>query len=294
VVGAGPAGMTAALVLAQRGHYVSLFDRKKELGGQLNIAVKIPGKTEFYETLRYYRVMLAKHGVKLRLGESFELELLDSGDYDEVILATGVKPRRLNLEGGSGPKVLSYLDLLEKEKPVGNKVAIIGAGGIGIDVAHYLTAKPSFGSEVPEYINRYQLLDSQQAMDLGNPPRREVTVFQRSSEKIGKRLGKTTGWAHLQSLRSHDVKFYNGAEYLRIDDKGLHVKVSTKKGYDPQEYIFEVDQVIVAAGQDPLLELEIPLKQKGFPVHVIGGARETGGLDAKVAISEGAELGAKL
>ena len=173
-------------------------------------------------------------------------------------------------------------------------MAIIGAGGIGIDVAHYLTAKPSFGNEVPEYINQHQILNSQQALDLGNPPRREVTVFQRSSDKIGKRLGKTTGWAHLQSLRSHDVKLYNGAEYLRIDDKGLHVKVSTKKGEDPQEHVFEVDQVIVAAGQEPLSELEISLKQKGLPIHVIGGARETGGLDAKVAISEGAEIGAKL
>jgi 2,4-dienoyl-CoA reductase (NADPH2) len=294
VVGAGPAGMTAALVLAQRGHRVSLFDRKKELGGQLNIAVKIPGKTEFHETLRYYRVMLAKHDVELRLGEPFAPDFLEARDFDEVILATGVKPRGLELEGANGPKVLSYLDVLEHEKPVGQKVAIIGAGGIGIDVAHYLTAKPSFGSDVPEYINQHRILEPQQAMELGHPPKREITVFQRSSDKIGKRLGKTTGWAHLQSLRSHDVKLYNGAEYLRIDEKGLHVKVSIKKGEDPQERVFEVDQVIVASGQEPLGEMEIPLKQKGVPVHVIGGARETSGLDAKVAIAEGAELAARL
>ena len=294
VVGAGPAGMTAALVLAQRGHRVSLFDRKKELGGQLNIAVKIPGKTEFHETLRYYRVMLAKHDVELRLGEPFAPDFLEARDFDEVILATGVKPRGLELEGANGPKVLSYLDVLELQKPVGQKVAIIGAGGIGIDVAHYLTAKPSFGSDVPEYINQHRILEPQQAMELGHPPKREITVFQRSSDKIGKRLGKTTGWAHLQSLRSHDVKLYNGAEYLRIDEKGLHVKVSIKKGEDPQERVFEVDQVIVASGQEPLGEMEIPLKQKGVPVHVIGGARETSGLDAKVAIAEGAELAARL
>ena len=294
VVGAGPAGMTAALVLAQRGHRVTLFDSKKELGGQLNLAVKIPGKSEFHETLRYYRVMLAKHGVTLRLGETFDSSNLENGGFDEVILATGVKPRGLNLEGSKHPKVLSYLDVLEHEKPVGEKVAIIGAGGIGIDVAHYLTTKSSIGDDVSGYMNQYQILEPREALEVGQPLKRKITVFQRSSDKIGKRLGKTTGWAHLQSLRSHEVKLYNGAEYLKIDDKGLHVKVSLEKGEAPQDQLFEVDQIIIAAGQEPFEDLGSRFNGKGMPIHVIGGARETSGLDAKVAIREGAELAARL
>ena len=238
--------------------------------------------------------MLAKHGVTLRLGETFDSISLENGGFDEVILATGVKPRGLNLEGSKHPKVLSYLDVLEHEKPVGEKVAIIGAGGIGIDVAHYLTTKSSIGDDVSGYMNQYQILEPREALEIGQPLKRKITVFQRSSDKIGKRLGKTTGWAHLQSLRSHEVKLYNGAEYLRIDDKGLHVKVSLEKGEAPQDQLFEVDQVIIAAGQEPFEDLSSRFNGKGMPIHVIGGARETSGLDAKVAIREGAELAARL
>ena len=175
--------MTAALVLAQRGHRVTLFDSKKELGGQLNLAVKIPGKSEFHETLRYYRVMLAKHGVTLKLGKTFDSSNLENGGFDEVILATGVKPRGLNLEGSKHPKVLSYLDVLEHERPVGEKVAIIGAGGIGIDVAHYLTTKSSIGDDVSGYMNQYQILEPREALEVGQPLKRKITVFQRSSDK---------------------------------------------------------------------------------------------------------------
>ena len=173
-------------------------------------------------------------------------------------------------------------------------MAIIGAGGIGIDVAHYLTTKSSIGDDVSGFMNQYQILEPREALEVGQPLKRKITVFQRSSDKIGKRLGKTTGWAHLQSLRSHEVKLYNGAEYLRIDDKGLHVKVSLEKGEAPQDQLFEVDQIIIAAGQEPFEDLSSRFNGKGMPIHVIGGARETSGLDAKVAIREGAELAARL
>ncbi len=294
VIGAGPAGMTAAYISAMRGHRVTLFDQRPELGGQINLAVKIPGKQEFFETLRFYRVMLEKYGVELKLRQTVDVETLNSGTFDLVVLATGVKPRELELDGIDHPKVLSYLDVLDKERVVGQKVAVIGAGGIGIDVAHYLTAQSPFSSEVPEYFQGYGILDSEKALALRKPKKREVTVLQRSADKIGKRLGKTTGWAHIQTLKSHGVQLLPGATYLKIDDSGLHVKVSLKKGEEPKDIVFEVDNVIVAAGQEPRRELETSLRKAGFEVNVIGGAKAALGLDAKTAISDGAELAAKL
>ena len=294
VIGAGPAGMTAAYISAMRGHKVTLFDQRVKLGGQINYAVKIPGKQEFYEVLRFYRVMLEKYGVELKLGQAVYQETLAAGNYDAVVLATGVQPRELELEGADHAKVLSYLDVLDGECPVGNKVAVIGAGGIGIDVAHYLTAKTPFSGEVPEYLQGYGILDSEKAMALRKPKKREVTVLQRSADKIGKRLGKTTGWAHIQTLKSHGVEFLSGATYLKIDDAGLHVKVALKKGEEAQEIVMDVDNVIVAAGQEPRLDLEASLREAGFEVHIIGGAKVALGLDAKIAINDGAELAAKL
>ena len=294
VIGAGPAGMTAAYISAMRGHRVTLFDRRPELGGQINLAVKIPGKQEFFETLRFYQVMLEKYGVELKLGQTVDAETLNSGTFDLVVLATGVKPRELELDGIDHPKVLSYLDVLDKERVVGQKVAVIGAGGIGIDVAHYLTAQTPFSGEVPEYLQGYGILDSEKALALRKPKKREVTVLQRSADKIGKRLGKTTGWAHIQTLKSHGVQLLPGATYLKIDDSGLHVQVALKKGEEPKDIVFEVDNVIVAAGQEPRRELETSLRKAGFEVHVIGGAKAALGLDAKTAISDGAELAAKL
>ena len=294
VIGAGPAGMTAAYISAMRGHRVTLFDRRSELGGQINLAVKIPGKQEFFETLRFYRVMLEKYGVELKLGQTVDAETLNSGTFNLVVLATGVKPRELELDGIDHPKVLSYLDVLDKERVVGQKVAVIGAGGIGIDVAHYLTSQTPFSGEVPEYLQGYGILDSEKALALRKPKKREVTVLQRSADKIGKRLGKTTGWAHIQTLKSHGVQLLPGATYLKIDDSGLHVQVALKKGEEPKDIVFEVDNVIVAAGQEPRRELETSLRKAGFEVHVIGGAKAALGLDAKTAISDGAELAAKL
>jgi 2,4-dienoyl-CoA reductase (NADPH2) len=271
-----------------------LFDQRSKLGGQINYAVKIPGKQEFYEVLRYNRVMLEKYGVELKLGEAVNHETLAEGNFDSVVLATGVRPRELELEGADHAKVLSYLDVLDGECVVGQKVAVIGAGGIGIDVAHYLTAQTPFSGEIPEYLQVYGILDSEKAMALLKPKKREVTVLQRSSDKIGKRLGKTTGWAHIQTLKSHGVQLLSGATYLKIDDAGLHVKVALKKGEEPQEIVMDVDNVIVAAGQEPRLELEASLRKAGMEVHVIGGAKVSLGLDAKTAIKDGAELAANL
>ena len=237
--------------------------------------------------------MLEKYGVELKLGQCVNQDTIVAGNYDAVVLATGVRPRELELEGADHAKVLSYLDVLDKECPVGNKVAVIGAGGIGIDVAHFLTAQTPYSGDVPEYLQGYGILDSEKALALRKPKKREVTVFQRSTDKIGKRLGKTTGWAHIQTLKSHGVQLLPGATYLKIDDSGLHVKVALKKGEEPQEIVMDVDNVIVAAGQEPRRELETSLRESGFEVHVIGGARQALGLDAKTAINDAAELAAK-
>ncbi len=294
VIGAGPAGMTAAYISAMRGHRVTLFDQREELGGQINYAVKIPGKQEFFEVIRFYRVMLKKYEVELKLGHMISSQSPLSGKYDAVVLATGVRPRKLELEGADHSKVLSYLDVLDKERAVGRKVAVIGAGGIGIDVAQYLTAQTPFSGDVPDYLQGHGILDSNEALEVRKPKKREVTVLQRSSDKIGKRLGKTTGWAHIQSLKSHGVKLLPGAVYQKIDDSGLHLRVALNKGDDPQETVLDVDNIIIAAGQEPRRDLESDLRQSGYEVHVIGGARESLGLDAEIAINEGAELAAKL
>jgi len=294
VVGAGPAGMTVAYIAAMRGHNVTLFDEKNKLGGQINYAVKIPGKQEFFETLRFYRVMLEKYNVALKLNNFINAQDLIQENFDTVVLATGVKPRKISLEGAGHKKVLSYLDVLDEECIVGNKVAIIGAGGIGIDVAHFLSSKKTFSNSVPEYLKEYDILGSDEALSLLKPKRRDVTVLQRSLEKVGKKLGKTTGWAHIQTLKSHGVKFLSGVSYLKIDDIGLHYKIITEKGETSQKMAIEVDNVIVAVGQEPKLEFEKSLRDKGINVYVIGGARQALGLDAKTAIFEGAELAAEL
>ena len=238
--------------------------------------------------------MWKKFGVELKLGKTVNSETLNTGKFDIVVLATGVKPREIQLEGFDHPKILSYLDVLDKEQVVGQKVAIIGAGGIGIDVAHYLSAQTPFSGEVSKYLQDYGILDSEKALALRKPKKREVTILQRSADKIGKRLGKTTGWAQIQTLKSHGVKLLPGATYIKIDDSGLHISVSMKKGEEPQDIVLDVDNVIVAAGQEPRRELETTLRKAGFEVRVIGGARQALGLDAKTAINDGAELAAKL
>tara|TARA_B100000945_G_scaffold168563_1_gene135212 strand:+ start:23 stop:2044 length:2022 start_codon:yes stop_codon:yes gene_type:complete len=294
VIGAGPAGMTAAYISAMRGHSVTLFDQRNELGGQINLAVKIPGKQEFFEVIRFYRVMLKKYGVEIKLGQIINSQCPLKGEFDAVVLATGVRPRKLEMEGSDHSKVLSYLDVLDSERAVGSKVAIIGAGGIGIDVAQYLTSQTPFSRDVPDYLNGHGILDTNEALDVRKPKKREVTILQRSSEKIGKKLGKTTGWAHIQSLKSHGVKLLPGVVYEKIDDSGLHLQVSMNNFENPKETVLDVDNIIVAAGQEPRCDLESDLRKSGYEVYVIGGARESMGLDAESAINEGAELAAKL
>ncbi|MCE8033457.1 NADPH-dependent 2,4-dienoyl-CoA reductase [Billgrantia tianxiuensis] len=291
VVGGGPAGLAAALTAARRGHRVVLFERTGELGGQFNLARKIPGKEEFDETLRYFKVMLDKHGVTVRLGTEPDVQALR--DFDAVILATGVRPRRLDLPGIDHPKVLSYPMAILHPERVGRRVAIIGAGGIGFDVAELLThvGHPSLDRDA---------WCAEWGVDLAvterggiRPPERpetprQVFLLQRKASKPGKGLGKSTGWVHRASLRHRGVEALAGCEYVGIDDAGLHIR------HHEEPRLLEVDSVVVCAGQDPVRELLEPLREAGVAVHLIGGADEAAELDAKRAIDQGTRVAAGL
>lgn len=300
VVGAGPGGMSSALVLAQRGHTVDLFDSRQELGGQLNIARQIPGKDEFNETIRYFTVMLKKHGVNIHLGERVDAEKLKSGGYDEVILATGVNPRIPDIAGMDHGKVLTYLDVIYDKKPVGQKAAIIGGGGIGYDTAIYLTTKlppKENQAAVKEFLTEWGVKNDFSAVGGLNPKGgepeevdtgREIIMLKRSPGKFGKSLGKTTGWIHKATLKNRNVSDISKVEYVKVDEQGFHIRV---KGEDK---VLEVDNIIICAGQEPNRELLDPLKGAGVNVHLIGGADEAAELDAKRAIDQGARLAASL
>lgn len=292
VVGSGPAGLAFATEAAQRGHQVHLFDRAKRIGGQLNIANQIPGKEEFYETLRYFEHLLEETGVHLHLETEATPESL-SGRFDEVIVAAGVLPRTPAIPGIEHEKVLSYIDVLLHKKPVGEKVAVIGAGGIGFDVSEYLVHEgdsPTLNLEewLKEWgIDRlYQddggLLDEAEI----TPPAREVTMLQRKESKMGKGLGKTTGWIHRTSLKHKKVKMVTGVEYKEINDDGLVVE---HKSSGKTETL-TVDNVVICAGQVPNRELAVELEKAGCKVHLIGGADVAAELDAKRAIRQGTEL----
>lgn len=294
VVGAGPAGLAFACYAAERGHQVSLFDQASEIGGQFNFAKQIPGKEEFHETLRYFARRLEKCGVELYLGQRQSAESLLGGGFDEVILATGIRPRTPNIPGIEHPKVLSYLDVLRDHKPVGEKVAVIGAGGIGFDVAEYLVEKRAEGEAVQQrdhWLKEWGI-DRQLAERGGlikpeiDAPERQIWLLQRKESKVGDGLGKTTGWIHRTVLKNRRVQMLSGVQYLRIDDQGLHIQVGDAKQCLP------VDQVIICAGQEPLKELQAGLQAAGKPVHIIGGADVAAELDAKRAIRQGAELAA--
>ena len=294
VVGAGPAGLAFATIAAERGHDVTLFDAGSEIGGQFNVAKQVPGKEEFYETLRYFGRRIDKTGVKLQLNT--RVAAADLAAFDEVILATGISPRQPPIAGIDHPKVLSYLDVLKHRREVGRKVAIIGAGGIGFDVAEYLThegTRPS--QDVPTFMKEWGVdMDVTTAGGLAasgpqpHPSPREVYLLQRKSSKVGEGLGKTTGWIHRASLQMKNVTMIPGVSYDKIDDAGLHVTI---KG-EPQ--VLAVDNVIICAGQDPLRELQQPLLDAGKPVHLIGGADVAAELDAKRAIDQGARLAASI
>ncbi|WP_373847772.1 oxidoreductase [Delftia acidovorans] len=294
VVGAGPAGLSFAVTAAQRGHAVTLFDAASEIGGQFNIAKKVPGKEEFYETLRYFRRQLELGGVDLRLGHRVEAAQLIEGGYDEIVLATGIRPRVPAIDGVDHSKVLGYLDVLQGDRPVGERVAIIGAGGIGFDVAEYLTHAGDSGAVAPRKFYAEWGIDTGYAQAGGlaqpqaEPSPRRVHLLQRKSTKVGDQLGKTTGWIHRTSLKARSVAMGSGVAYERIDDAGLHITV------DGQPQLLEVDNVVLCAGQEPQRELHAALSAAGCSVHLIGGADVAAELDAKRAIVQGTTLAASL
>lgn len=290
VVGAGPAGLAFAVNAASRGHAVTLFDAAAEIGGQFNIAKQIPGKEEFYETLRYYRKMIALTGVDLRLNHFVTAP--DLAGFDDVILASGIAPRTPEIEGIVHPKVLSYLDVLRDKVPVGEKVAIIGCGGIGFDTAMYLSQPGEATSQnIAEFCVEWGIDTSlnqsgglrPEGPQLPKSPR-QIVMLQRKASKPGEGLGKTTGWIHRTTLLSRGVKMIPAVSYQKIDDDGLHVTI----GGEPQ--LLRVDQVILCAGQEPRRELADPLREAGIAVHLIGGCDVAMELDARRAIAQGTKL----
>jgi 2,4-dienoyl-CoA reductase (NADPH2) len=292
VVGAGPAGLAFATVAAQRGHDITLFDAAAEIGGQFNLAKRVPGKEEFQETLRYFGRQLVLKNVALKLNTQVSCEMLRDGGFDDIVLATGITPRRLNIEGSEHPMVVSYVDVITGRHTAGQRVAIMGAGGIGFDVAEFLShAGSSSATDVDTFAHEW-------GIDFVHHPRGGVTgvvpqvatsgrtihLLQRKPEAVGKRLGRTTGWTHRLALQRRDVHMVGGVQYLRIDDSGLHTRVNG------QPHLFEVDTVVVCAGQEPRRELHAQLSQIGIHALLVGGAFEAAELDAKRAIDQASRM----
>ncbi|HRO27799.1 MAG TPA: NADPH-dependent 2,4-dienoyl-CoA reductase [Luteimonas sp.] len=292
VVGAGPAGLACATVAAQRGHRVVLFDRAGEIGGQFNLAKKIPGKEEFHETLRWFAHRIGETGVELRLSTDATVGVL--AGFDEVVLATGVTPRPVDFEGHEHPKVIGYLDVLRGHAVPGRRVAIVGAGGIGFDVAEFIVhAGPSPTLDVAAWMREWGVDPRFESAGGLLPPRvepspRQVWLLQRSPGKPGARLGKTTGWIHRSTLKHKGVRAIGGVEYVAVDEEGFHIRV------DGQPQLLPVDHVITCAGQEPHRALLAPLQAAGRSVHLVGGADVATELDAKRAIAQASRLAARL
>ena len=296
VVGAGPAGLAASTIAAQRGHEVTLFDADKEIGGQFNMAKQIPGKEEFYETIRYFNKQIELHQVALKLNTRVTAEVLQNGNFDEVIIATGIRPRTPNIEGIEHPKVLNYIDVLKLKKPVGKRVAVIGAGGIGFDVSEYLAHEgESTALNIDAWLKEWGI-DKTMTARSGiegvtaevHPSPRELFMFKRSKGKFGGNLGKTTGWIHRSTLKKKKVQFINNVQYTKIDDDGLHYV------QNEEQKLLPVDNVVICAGQVPLNALVAPLEADGMKVHVVGGASVAAELDAKRAINQASRLAASI
>lgn len=296
VVGAGPAGLACAAVAARRGHRVTLFEASNRIGGQFNMAKVIPGKEEFHESLRYFRRELELAGVGLRLGHAAGVAELSGGGFDEVVLATGVLPRVPAIPGLDHPKVLSYVDVLLHGRQVGARVAIVGAGGIGFDVAEFLSHdadRVSASLDIPAFMSEWGI-DMQLAERGGLTPeaavhsRREIWLLQRKPTPPGRDLGKTTGWVHRLVLKRRGVRMLAGVIYRGVDDRGLAIE------HGGEARILAVDHVVICAGQEPRRELAAGLEARGLRPHLIGGSRIAAELDARRAIDEGARLAAAL
>jgi 2,4-dienoyl-CoA reductase (NADPH2) len=293
VVGAGPAGLAAAVTAAQRGHDVTLFEAGDVIGGQFDLAKRIPGKEEFSETIRYYTRMLDKHGVDVRLNTRADIDALSG--FDDVVLATGVAPRIPDIPGIDHPMVLSYAEAI-LGKPVGDRVAVVGAGGIGFDVSEFLVTESSPTLNLKEWKAEWGAADPQEARGalitpIPLPPAREVYLLQRTKGPQGRQLGKTSGWVHRASLKAKKVQQLSGVNYERIDDEGLHISFGADRS---RRRVLEVDNVVICAGQEPVRDLEEGLRGNGIDPHIIGGAALAVELDAKRAIKQGTELAARL